>query len=124
MKNILCAIILLFLIIFFTVFINIYAENRFDSFIRTVDSCFSNDTSKDTYEISIRTVRSEYKALRPLVILLVREEDARELEKQITDLESAARSNDTTELIATKNRLNVHIAQLKRLTVFSLEAIL
>jgi hypothetical protein len=50
-------------------------------------------------------------------------EDTESVEEYVADLKSAVKSRDDNGIIAAKSRLMLHIEQLRRLSVFNIEAI-
>ena len=65
----------------------------------------------------------EYKRLKTYLIIFMHENDVKDIEMHISDIKSAAKSNDTAGVVTAKNRLRLHIRQLRRLSTFSIEAI-
>lgn len=122
MKSVICAVTLLCILVGGTVFIGNYANERLEHLGTNVESSFE-EGGDEGYEAQLRSIKAEYESIRLFLTLFVREEETRELEKQICDLESAIESKDTNQIKTEKNRLVLHIAQLKRLSVFSPEAI-
>lgn len=84
-----------------------------------------SDTAENTDETvdGAKKIEEQYKSIKKYLILFVHDDGVREIEEHIEDIKSAALTNETCDVIASKNRLILHIEQLRRLSKFSSEAI-
>ncbi len=121
MKSLVCAIILLCTIIITTLFIGVYTECRLVDFINLINVEISGDAS-NVY-VKAKEIECEYDNIKTYLILFMQKSDVREIETHISDMKSAAESEDIPGIITAKNRLILHIEQLRRLSTFSFEAI-
>ena len=121
MKAFICSIILLCSVVLSSILVAVYANKALTEFGNTIDTSFNSGIT-DT-ENAVREIESEYSRLKPFLILFIREDDIQEIETHIVDIKSAAAENDHTSLTEAKSRLKLHIEQIRRLSVFSIEAI-
>lgn len=107
-----------------TVFGAIFTDKKLDELSTCIDDAISN-TSDDTSENveSAKRIEEQYKSIKRYLILFVHDDGVREIEEHIEDIKSAVITNETADAIASKNRLILHIEQLRRLSKFSPEAI-
>ena len=68
-------------------------------------------------------IEEEYSHIRKYVILFIHDDEVREIEEHISDIKSSADADESGDAITAKNRLILHIKQLRRLSKFSAEAI-
>ena len=123
MKALLCSIIIFCSVVLATVAVAIKANSLLTNFsTRAEESISLNESAPDND--SIETVFREYQKLKRFMTLFIREDDIRETEMYLEDIKSAAKANDQEALMTSKSRLMLHIEQLRRLSVFSFEAIL
>lgn len=120
MKAVICAIAILSFVIASTIFVAIYSNNILSDFSGTVNSCIQADTAEPS---NIEKVESKYIKLKPFLTLFMCECDINELEIYLEDAKSALTAKDGTAIAETKSRLLLHIEQLRRQSVFSMEAI-
>ena len=123
MKTLVSSAALLCSIIVLTIFVAIRSDRLLSDFEKSIDEQLSDEITMNT-DTKIRIIEKEYQSLKPFLILFTREKDMREFEMYLSDVKSAVVENDQTALISAKNRLKLHIEQLRRLSVFSIEAIL
>ena len=123
MKSVICAIVMLCLIVGLTFFTSLYSHHTLEEMTKDLDFGFDNSTYESS-ENAMKELRSDYESFLPFITLFINENEARDLEKQIMDLESAVRSQSLDDIITEKNRLAVLLTQLKRLSILSPEAIL
>ena len=71
----------------------------------------------------VEDIEKHYKKIKPFLSLFVCDSEAREIEMYIEDIKSAIAENDGEALLTAKSRLRLHVAQLRRLSGFSIEAI-
>jgi len=121
MKSLICSTILLCLILLSTSVVAIYTDMRLERFIDNLEKISENDLTVSN-NVADR-IEKEYKSNKTFLILFMYENEIRDIETHISDIKSAEQSNDTDGLIAAKNRLKLHIEQLRRLSTFSIEAI-
>ena len=117
MKTLLCSVIILGFVILSTVSVAIRANSLLNNFSEYVEENVFTDTS------SLEIISEEYEKLKRFMTLFIREDDIRETEMYLQDIISAAETNDSEALMTAKSRLMLHIEQLRRLSVFSFEAI-
>lgn len=121
MKSLICSTILLCLILLSTSVVAIYTDMRLERFIDELEKISENDLTVSNNVAD--KIEKEYKSNKTFLILFMYENEIRDIETHISDIKSAEQSNDTDGLIAAKNRLKLHIEQLRRLSTFSIEAI-
>lgn len=121
MKTLISALIILCFVILSTVLIAVYTDKLLTSFNNTIEEKISDDTD-DTLH-GINDLESEYKKLKPFLVLFIRGSDVKEIEMYIEDAKSAAKESEAAALAEAKSRLMLHIDQLRRLSIFSVEAI-
>ena len=122
MKSLICSIILLCSIICSTILVGIYTDRQLTAFIDTVDRKINTE-----YEIAstedVEELEGEFKKIKPYLILFMKKDELRDIEMHISDIESAVKSKDIPSVTSAKSRLILHLAQLRRLSTFSIEAI-
>lgn len=124
MKNIILPVIMLFAVITTVVVVGITANRSLNDFCALVDRSVPQSAEEaETIMIGINNILAEYDKLKPFMILFICERDICETEALLEDMKSSATTNDYSGVITAKNRLILHITQLKRLSVFSFEAI-
>ena len=121
MKTLISALIILCFVILSTVLVAVYTDKLLTSFNNTIEEKISIDTD-DTLR-GINDLESEYKKLKPFLVLFIRGSDVKEIEMYIEDAKSAAKESEAAALAEAKSRLMLHIDQLRRLSIFSVEAI-
>lgn len=121
MKTLISALIILCFVILSTVLVAVYTDKLLTSFNNTIEEKISDDTGDTLY--GINDLESEYKKLKPFLVLFIRGSDVKEIEMYIEDAKSAAKESEAAALTEAKNRLMLHIDQLRRLSIFSVEAI-
>ena len=124
MKSMILASAILLSVVLATVFGAIFTDKKLDELSTCIDDAISN-TSDDTSENveSAKRIEEQYKSIKRYLILFVHDDGVREIEEHIEDIKSAVITNETADAIASKNRLILHIEQLRRLSKFSPEAI-
>ena len=121
MKTFVCAILLLCSVILSSISVAVYADRTLTDFALTIEKELDQNT-EDPYS-GIREIEIKYSKLKPFLILFIREDDIQEIETYIVDIKSASNENDRASLTEAKSRLKLHIEQIRRLSVFSIEAI-
>ena len=91
------------------------------NFENTIESEISSTPQESI--AGIEKVETKYKNMKPFLTLFMRENDVKEIEMYIEDMRSAAKADDLPALTEAKSRLKLHIYQLRRLSVFSMESI-
>ena len=121
MKTFVCAILLLCSVILSSISVAVYADRTLTDFAFTIEKELDQNT-EDPYS-GIREIEIKYSKLKPFLILFIRENDIQEIETHIVDIKSAVAENDHASITEAKSRLKLHIEQIRRLSVFSIEAI-
>ena len=121
MKTLISALIILCFVILSTVLVAVYTDKLLTSFNNTIEEKISDDTDDTLY--GINDLESEYKKIKPFLVLFIRGSDVKEIEMYIEDAKSAAKESEAAALAEAKSRLMLHIDQLRRLSIFSVEAI-
>ena len=122
MKSLICSIVILCFVVFGTVFVALYTDQRLEQFSYLILNEVPQDDCEASY-LGAENIEREYNSIKTFLILFIRENEVRDIEMHISDIKSAATSNDTVGVITAKNRLMLHIRQLRRLSTFSIEAI-
>jgi hypothetical protein len=104
------------------VFVALYTDQRLEQFSYLILNEVPTDDCEASY-LGAENIEREYNSIKTFLILFIRENEVRDIEMHISDIKSAAKSNDTVGVITAKNRLMLHIGQLRRLSTFSIEAI-
>ena len=123
MKALVCALTISALIIAATVFGATFTDHKLSDFTDEIHSSLPDDLTNRDLIKSATSIEEAYAKIEKYIILLIHDSEAREIEEHISDIKSAAESNEIADVIAAKNRLLLHIDQLRRLSVFSPEAI-
>ena len=123
MKTLVCSIVILSSIVVLTVFVALRMDKLLSNFEKSIDEQLSDEVQADIND-RIKAIEKKYQNLKPFLILFIREDDIREFEIHLSDVKSSATENDRMALVSAKNRLKLHIEQLRRLSVFSIEAVL
>ena len=121
MKSLICSIILLCSIILSTVLVAIYTDRQLEHFVNTIEEISKNDVTDQ--KTLAEEIEREYERNKTFLVLFMYENEIRDMEMHISDIKSAVTTNDTDGMIAAKNRLKLHLEQLRRLSTFSIEAI-
>lgn len=121
MKSFIFAITILSSVILCTILVAFYTNKITYDFEDTVDRKISN--SPEEAIVGIEEVANKYQSIRPFLTLFMRENDVKDIEMYIEDIRSAAKENDSCAITEAKSRLMLHIYQLRRLSVFSMESI-
>ena len=121
MKSFIFSIVILSLIILCTILVAIHTDNILSDFEKTIESEISNNPEQTL--LGIEKVASKYKSIKPFLTLFMRENDVKEIEMYIEDIRSAAKEDERIAITEAKSRLKLHIYQLRRLSVFSMESV-
>ena len=121
MKSFIFSIVILSLIILCTILIAIHTDKMLSDFEKTIESEISNNPEQTL--LGIEKVASKYKSMKPFLTLFMRENDVKEIEMYIEDIRSAAKEDERFAITEAKSRLKLHIYQLRRLSVFSMESV-
>ena len=125
MKTLIAAIAICALVIGTTVFGAVFTEKKLSSFADDIESAFPDNTGAvyDAEE-GARKIEDEYKRIKKYLFFFIHDDEVREIEEHVADIKSAVSANEQSNLISAKNRLKLHIEQLRRLSKFSIESIL
>ena len=121
MKSLICSIILLSSIIITTVVGGIYTEKRLVEFVSLIEETIPDSISEPSGKTE--KIEQEYEDIKIYLILFTQKSELREIEMHIADMKSAAKSDDIQGTTEAKNRLILHIEQLRRLSTFNIESI-
>ena len=121
MKTFIFAITILSSVILCTILVAFYTNKTMYDFEDTIDRKISNNPEEAI--VGIEEVKNKYQSIRPFLTLFMRENDVKDIEMYIEDIRSAAKENDSYAITEAKSRLMLHIYQLRRLSVFSMESI-
>ena len=122
MKVLISSIVILCFVVLGTVFVALYTDQRLEQFSYLILNEVQEDDCEASY-LGAENIEREYDSIKSYLILFIRKNEVRDIEMHISDIKSAAKSNDTVGVITAKNRLLLHIRQLRRLSTFSIEAI-
>ena len=110
--------------IFASIFGAIFTEKKLGEFENDIESAISDDTDDaDAIASGAKIVEERYENIGKYLRLLIHDDEVREIEEHIEDIKSAATNSEVSDAITAKNRLILHIRQLRRLSKFSPEAI-
>ena len=121
MKSLICSIIILSSIIITTVVGGIFTEKRLVKFVSLIEETIPDSISEPSGKTE--KIEQEYEDIKIYLILFVQKSELREIEMHIADMKSAAKSDDIQGTTEAKNRLILHIEQLRRLSTFNIESI-
>ena len=124
MKSFIISLLILLTVISVSVFGALFTEKKLGEFEEDIESAIP-DGVEDIRIIASGTkvIEQRYENIGKYLILLIHDDEVREIEEHIADIKSAASSNEPADAITAKNRLILHIRQLRRLSKFSPEAI-
>ena len=124
MKSLVISTAILLLVIFASIFGAIFTEKKLGEFENDIESAISDDTDDaDAIASGAKIVEERYENIGKYLRLLIHDDEVREIEEHIEDIKSAATNSEVSDAITAKNRLILHIRQLRRLSKFSPEAI-
>ena len=125
MKTLIAAIGICALVIGTTVFGALFTDKKLSSFADDIASAFPDDIEvvSDALE-GAKMIEDKYKSIKKYLFLFIHDDEVREIEEHVADIKSAVAANEAGDLISAKNRLRLHIEQLRRLSKFSIESIL
>ena len=124
MKSLITASTIFLLVISTSIFGAIFTDKKLAQFERDIESAIPNDTEDiDTIYNGAVTIEERYGNLEKYLILFIHDDGVREIEEHIADIKSAAITDEAGDAITAKNRLTLHIKQLRRLSKFSPQAI-
>ena len=121
MKALICSLIILCSVILSTVLAASYTDVILSDFEEEIDTRITHSPSESL--LGIEAIGEEYSRIKPFLILFMRENNIQEMEMYMEDIKSAAAEDDVAAITEAKNRLMLHIQQLRRLSAFSMEAI-
>ena len=124
MKSLIISALILLTVISVSVFGALFTEKKLGEFEEDIESAIP-DGVEDIRIIAsgAKAIEQRYENIGKYLILLIHDDEVREIEEHIADIKSAASSNEPADAITAKNRLILHIRQLRRLSKFSPEAI-
>ena len=124
MKSLFLSLGILLTVISVSVFGAFFTDKKLEHFYDAIKTAIP-DNSKDIDAISegATDIEAEYEKLQKYIILFIHDDGVREIEEHISDIKSAAEHGEIKDAMASKNRLLLHIKQLRRLSKFSSEAI-
>ena len=120
MRSFIISLVILCSIILSVISVAVYSSKALSELEDAVEKSEAT-TLSDT--VSSDEIEEKYRKLRPFLSLFVCDSEAREMEMYISDIKSAAKEGEEEALLTAKNRLRLHIDQLRRLSAFSIEAI-
>jgi hypothetical protein len=124
MKSLLISSVILLSVIFSCIFGAIFTERKLADFEKSIDSAIPDGTyDTEVIRNGVEVIKKEYENIGKFLLLLIHDNEIREIEEHIEDIESAATLDNSSDAIMAKNRLILHIRQLRRLSIFSPEAI-
>lgn len=124
MKSMILACAILLSVIAATTFGAIFTDKKLEELSACINEAI--DDAEDSTSKAVegaKEIEKQYESIKKYLILFVHDDGVREIEEHIEDIKSAAMTNETADAIASKNRLILHIEQLRRLSKFSPEAI-
>ena len=124
MKSFITASIIFLIVITSSIFGAIFTDKKlkkFENDIETAIPCNTDDINV-IYKGAV-SIEERYKNLEKYLFLFIHDDGVREIEEHISDIKSAALTDEVADAITAKNRLSLHIKQLRRLSKFSPEAI-
>jgi hypothetical protein len=124
MKSLLISSVILLSVIFSCIFGALFTERKLADFEKSIDSAIPDGTyDTEVIRNGVEVIKKEYENIGKFLLLLIHDNEIREIEEHIEDIESAAILDNSSDAIMAKNRLILHIRQLRRLSIFSPEAI-
>jgi hypothetical protein len=121
LKALICSLIILCSVILSTVLAASYTDVILSDFEEAIDARITHSPSESL--LGIEAIGEEYSRIKPFLIFFMRENNIQEMEMYMEDIKSAAAEDDVAAITEAKNRLMLHIQQLRRLSAFSMEAI-
>ena len=124
MKSLILASAILLAVIASTTFGAIFTDKKLEELTDCIESAISDgeENASEAYS-GAKAIEEQYQTIRKYLILFVHDDGVREIEEHIEDIKSAAMTDELPDAITSKNRLILHIEQLRRLSKFSPEAI-
>lgn len=124
MKSLILASAILLSVIAATIFGALFTDKKLGELTDCIESAIPNG-AEDASEVcgGAKAIEEQYQTIRKYLILFVHDDGVREIEEHIEDIKSAAMTDELPDAITSKNRLILHIEQLRRLSKFSPEAI-
>ena len=120
MKSVIASVVILSCIISAVLWVGIYSNRILRELESAADELPKNEAEMTRY---VNGIEMQYEKIKPFLSLFVCDSEAREIEMYIEDIKSAIAENDGEALLTAKSRLRLHVAQLRRLSGFSIEAI-
>ena len=124
MKTLIGAIAICFLIVASSVFGAIFTDKKLSDFEEDISSAIPDAIeSAEIAYAGAKIIEEEYASIKKYLFLFIHDDEVREIEEHVADIQSAAMTDELSDVIGAKNRLKLHIEQLRRLSKFSIEAI-
>ena len=124
MKSLIISTAILFLVLTASIFGALFAEKQLREFEEDISNAIPEGVDDiKTIENGAGIIEHRYENIGKYLILLIHDDEVREIEEHIEDIKSAAINEKPEDSITAKNRLILHIRQLRRLSKFSPEAI-
>ena len=124
MKSLLLSLGILITVISVSVFGAFFTDRQLERFSEAISDAIPEESNdSEVIRDGAAKVEEEYKHIRKYVILFIHDDEVREIEEHISDIKSSANADELGDSITAKNRLILHIKQLRRLSKFSAEAI-
>ena len=115
---------MLITVISISIFGAFFTDRQLERFSEAISDAIPEESNdSEVIRDGAAKVEEEYKHIRKYVILFIHDDEVREIEEHISDIKSSANADELGDSITAKNRLILHIKQLRRLSKFSAEAI-
>lgn len=124
MKSLIPALIILLCVIVITILGSFFIDSQLERFSQSIKAYIPSDTTDIMliYDGALR-IESDYENIKKHLFLFIHDNAVSEIEEHIEEIKSASRLGEKGDAITAKNRLILHIEQLRRFSKFSLEAI-
>ena len=124
MKSFITALTIFIFVISVSIFAAYFTDGKLKRFEDEVEAAIPKETSSTSSIYNgAMLIEKSYENLEKYLILFIHDDGVREIEEHIADIKSAALTGELSDAITAKNRLILHIKQLRRLSKFSPEAI-
>ena len=124
MKSVIITIIICTTVFGSTIFGAFFTDKKLSSFLNCINTAIPEDIAS-TYDLKgdAEKLEQEYQKIKRYLLLLIHDDEVREIEEHISDIRSALEADEPADALSARNRLKLHIEQLRRLSKFSIEAI-
>ena len=124
MKSFITALTIFIFVISVSIFGAYFTDGKLKRFEDEIEGAIPQETSSTSSIYNgAMLIEKSYENLEKYLILFIHDDGVREIEEHIADIKSAALTGELSDAITAKNRLILHIKQLRRLSKFSPEAI-